>query len=136
MRADPYLNFKGQCGEAFSLYERVLGGTIVGKMSFAESPMADQIPAEQRDWLIHARLVAGDVVLMGSDAPPDKYRAAAGTYISLQVETPSEADRIFGALAEGGRVEMPIQETFWARRFGSCADRFGILWMVNCDKPM
>ena len=84
---------------------------------------------------MHARLVVGDRVLMGSDVPPDHHDKPQGFSVSLGIDTPAEAERIFRALAEGGTVQMPLQETFWALRFGTLVDRFGIPWMVNCERP-
>jgi PhnB protein len=72
---------------------------------------------------------------MGSDRPPDHYEKPRGFSVSLQIKMPAEADRVFQALAENGAVKIPIQETFWAARFGMLVDRFGIPWMINCDKP-
>jgi PhnB protein len=70
---------------------------------------------------------------MGSDAPPERYKAPQGFYVSVQVKTPQDADRAFAALEDGGNVQMPIAKTFWAERFGMVVDRFGIPWMVNCE---
>jgi PhnB protein len=70
---------------------------------------------------------------MGSDAPPGRYEKPSGFSISLETSDEAEADKVFATLAEGGTVHMPIQKTFWARRFGMLADRFGIPWMVNCE---
>jgi len=75
-------------------------------------------------------------VLMGGDSPPDRYEPTKGMTIMLGVDEPSEAERVFKALSENGTVQMPIAETFWARRFGMLVDQFGIPWMVNCEKPM
>jgi PhnB protein len=75
-------------------------------------------------------------VLMGSDAPPDRYQKTQGTTVALGVDSAEEAERIFHALAENGTVTMPISETFWAVRFGMLNDQFGIPWMINCEKPM
>jgi PhnB protein len=72
---------------------------------------------------------------MGSDSPPEQFEKPQGITVSLQVDRPDEADRIFNALAENGAVQMPIGETFWASRFGMLVDQFGIPWMVNCDRP-
>jgi PhnB protein len=83
---------------------------------------------------MHARLVLGDKVLMGSDAPPDHYEEMKGFSVTLGIDNPTEAERIFHALADSGMVRMPIQETFWAKRFGMLVDRFGTPWMINCEK--
>src|SRR5919112_5802116 len=136
MQLNPYLMFDGQCEAAFRFYEQALGGTIVAIMTFGESPMAEQTPAELRGQIMHARLIVGDTVLLGSDAPGERYEKMKGFSVALGVDEPAEAERVFNALAAGGTVTMPIQETFWARRFGMLTDRFGTPWMVNCEKPM
>ena len=92
------------------------------------------MPAEWRNKIMHARLMVGDEVLMGSDAPPDRHEDPKGFSVSLQIKDPTEAERIFHALAESGTVRMPLGQTFWAARFGMCVDRFGIPWMVNCEQ--
>lgn len=133
MQLTPYLNFNGQCEAAFKFYEQCLGGEIEAMIPHGETPAAEHVPSEWQDKIMHARLVAGDAVLMGSDAPPEYYEEAKGFSVSLQIDDPDDAERVFHALAEGGEVRMPIQETFWAARFGMLVDRFGIPWMVNCE---
>lgn len=135
MQINPYLSFNGKCAEAFTFYAQVLGGENVMMMTYGESPMAAQTAPEDKDRIMHARLKAGDMVLMGADAPPQFYQPAQGMVVSVSVDAPAEADRIFKALSENGTVKMPIQETFWAQRFGMLIDRFGTPWMVNCEKP-
>jgi PhnB protein len=135
MKINPYLIFDGRCAEAFRFYERCLGGTIEAMMSHVGSPMENQVPAEWRDKIMHARLVVGDQVLMGSDAPPQEYQGTKGFWVTLGVADPAEAERLFAALAENGTVRMPIAQTFWALRFGMVVDRFGVPWMVNCEAP-
>jgi PhnB protein len=135
VRAHPYLNFNGNCEEAFRLYEKVLGGKIETLMTHGESPIADQVPPSWHQRVLHARLVIGDAVLLASDSPPDHYEKPAGIYVSLILKDPAEADRIFYALADQGSITMPIEKTFWAARFGMLVDRFNIPWMINCDLP-
>ncbi|HET9982145.1 MAG TPA: VOC family protein [Longimicrobiales bacterium] len=132
MKLQPYLNFDGRCAEAFRFYQTLLGGQLE-MMTHGESPAASQVPAEWKDAILHATLVVGDAVLMGCDAPPTWYQAPKGSYVSITVETPADAERIYDALVEGGAVHMPMQETFWSPRFGMVADRFGVPWMVNCE---
>jgi PhnB protein len=131
----PYLNFNGNCAEAFRFYERVLGGKIEVLLTHADSPVAAQVPPEWKDRVLHARLVVGDQVLLASDAPPEKYAPTRGIYAFAGLDTPEEAERIFAALAGGGTITMPFGPTFWASAFGMCVDRFGIGWMVNCSLP-
>ena len=135
MQLNPYLSFNGQCEAAFKFYEQSLGGKIVAMMTYAGSPMEQHTPAEWRNKVMHARLTVGDDVLMGSDAPPGRYEGAKGFSVTLNIDNPADAERIFNALAQDGTVQMPIQETFWARRFGMLVDQFGTPWMINCEKP-
>jgi len=135
MQLNSYLTFNGQCEAAFKFYEQCLGGKIEAMMPHAGTPAEEHVPVEWRDKIMHARLAVGDGVLMGSDAPPERYEKPRGFSVSLQVKDPAQAERAFHALAEGGAVQMPIQPPFWAARFGMLVDRFGTPWMINCDKP-
>jgi PhnB protein len=132
MQLSSALNFNGQCEEAFKFYKQCLGGNIQTMMTWGESPMADQVPAELRDKIIHAALTVGDSLLIGSDAPTDRYETPRGFSVAIQIDDVADAERVFGALSEKGNVTMPLQQTFWATRFGMLVDRFGIPWMVNC----
>ena len=134
MQLNPYLSFNGQCETAFKFYERVLGGKIVAMVTYAGSPMEDQAASEWRNKIMHARLSVGDEVLMGSDAPPNRYQEMKGICVTLGIDDPSDAERIFHALSENGTVQMPIQKTFWAARFGMLVDQFGTPWMINCEQ--
>ncbi|MGI8991562.1 MAG: VOC family protein [Bryobacteraceae bacterium] len=134
MQLNPYLLFNGQCEEAFKFYERCLGGKIVAMFTHAGAPMADKVPPEWRDKIMHAALMVGDRMLMGSDCPPEQYETPKGFSVQLAVPGPLDAERIFHALAEKGTVRMPIQETFWSPRFGMLVDRFGTPWMVSCEQ--
>jgi PhnB protein len=129
----PYLHFNGNCAEAFAVYEKALGGKVIMVSKFGESPMADQFPADMKDQIMHISIQIGNTMLMGSDAPPNHYAKPQGMSVSVNVNSPAEADNAFAALSEGGSVTMPIAETFWSPRFGMCVDRFGIPWMVNCQ---
>ena len=136
MQMNPYLYFDGNCEEAFKFYERVLGAKITNMMTHEGTPAAEHVSAEWRSKIIHARLTIGDQVLMASDAPPGSFQKQAGFSISLGTTDPAEAERIYHALAENGKETMPIAETFWAARFGMLVDRFGIPWMINCEKAV
>jgi PhnB protein len=99
------------------------------------TPAAENVPADWRKKIMHARLsVGGKVFLMASDAPPDHYEPMKGFSVTLNIDDPAEAERMFHALAEGGTVRMPIQKTFWAVRFGMLVDQFGTPWMINCEQ--
>ena len=131
-----YLSFDGQCEAAFKLYEEVLRGKILMMMRHADAPSGSGVPQtpDTANRIMHARLKVGDRLLMGGDAPKQFASKPQGFCANIIVDDPAEADRIFHALAEGGVVQMPISETFWARRFGMLIDKFGIPWMVNCEK--
>ncbi len=133
MQIHTYVFFKGQCEEAFRFYEQNLGAKVEAMVPYADSPMVDDISPAWRSKIMHARLNLGDQVLMGSDPPPERYQKPQGFFVSLDVDPPSEAERIFHVLAKDGQVVMPIQRTFWAERFGMAIDRFDIPWMVNCS---
>ena len=134
MQLIPYLTFKGECEAAFKFYEKCLGGKIEGVFTFGQSPMAGQVPEDWENKLMHARMNIDGMILMGSDAPPERYQAPQGISISLSVKDVAAAERVFQELAQGGNVQMPIQKTFWSARFGMMVDQFGIPWMVNCEQ--
>lgn len=133
---DTYLTFDGNCGEAMRAYERILGGKLE-LMTIGQSPMAAQSPPGSVDRIMHARLKLGDRMLMASDgmlgAP---YHGMHGFSVSLIYATVAEAQRVFDALADGGKVTMPLQKTFWVEAFGMVTDRFGTPWMLNGGKMM
>jgi PhnB protein len=133
MHLNTYLTFNGQCEAAFKFYERCLGGKIVAMFPHAGTPAADHVPPEWLSKIMHAALKVGDDLLMGTDAPPDRFKGSHGFSVNIAVEKPAEAERIFKALSENGKVHMPIAQTFWAERFGMLVDQFGIPWMVNCE---
>lgn len=138
MRLNPYLMFDGNCEEAFDFYARCFGGNIAMKMRYGEAPTCDEVlTAEQRNRIMHARLEFGGQVLMGSDATPEHpYEPIHGCMLSLNVDSVAEATRLFNALADGGNVMMALDKTFWAERFGMCRDRFGVPWMINCEREL
>ncbi len=135
MEMHAYLNFAGECEAAFQFYEQCLGGTIEAIFRFGGSPMAEQAPPGWADKVMHGSIKVAGQVLMGADAPPGQYETPKGMSLSLNMTDAPEAERVFGRLAEGGTVQMPLQETFWAARFGMVTDRFGVPWLVNCGAP-
>ncbi len=132
----PYLNFDGDCAEAFAFYHSVIGGEIY-TMGSGDMPPDEEIGPEWEGRVIHTAIMLGDQTLMASDVPPGA-GVVKGThnYVALGVDTPEEAERVFAGLSEGGTVTMEMEETFFAHRFGELTDRFGVGWMVICDKPM
>jgi PhnB protein len=135
MKWNPHLTFDGRCKEAFEFYEKCLGARVVTMMTYADTPLMEHMPAGTGNRIMHASLVLGDQVLMGSDAHPAiPYEGIKACDVALHVESPAEAERLFAALSEGGTVQMPLAETFWSPRFGMLTDRFGVPWMINCEK--
>jgi PhnB protein len=130
----PYLNFGGNCREAFTRYQEVFGGELF-VMAMSDMPTDDPVPADQADLVMHAALMLGDHVLMASDAPLGGFGPVHGMFVNFSTPDVAEAERVFAALCEGGEVTMPMAETFWSPRFGMCTDRFGTPWMVNADAP-
>jgi PhnB protein len=134
MRVSPYLSFDGNCAEAFAFYAACLETAAPTVMTHKNAPPEAQAPPEWQDKVLHARLVIGDTVLMGSDAPAGRFEKPQGFFVSLVLTDPDQTERFFAALSTGGTVRMPVQETFWAIRFGMLVDKFGIPWMLNCEK--
>lgn len=130
MTINPYLSFNGDCEAAFKFYAGCLRGNIEFMSPYEGTPAADQAPPEWKKKIMHAALRIGDYVLMGVDTP--RYEKPRGFSVTLNPTNVAEAERIFAALAEGGTIYMPLQQTFWARRFGMLVDRFSIPWMINC----
>ena len=133
MQLNPYLLFNGNCADAFKFYEKCFGGRIEAMMTHEGTPAETQVPANWLKKIIHARMTVGGHVLMGSDAPPDRYAPMKGFAVSLTADKPAEAERIFRALSEKGSVGMPMQQTFFAVRFGMVVDQFGTPWMITCE---
>jgi PhnB protein len=134
MKMNTYVNFAGTCAEAFRFYERHLGGKIGMMMTHGQAPDQSRINPEWKDAVLHARVSLGGTELMGADIPNAQPMRSA--YLSLGVDSDTEAERIYGALSDGGKVLMPMEETFFATRFGQVQDRFGINWMIIHEKPM
>ena len=135
MKINPYLIFNGNCKAAFTFYAQSLPGEIEAMMTFAETPAGEHVAKDLHNLIIHTRLVVGDQAIMGSDTTPDRpVDDMAGFSVSLNVDSIAEAERVFTALSEDGTVQMALEQTFWAARFGMLVDRFGVSWMVNCEK--
>lgn len=132
MQVNPYVNFDGNCEAAFRFYAESLGGKIDAMVPHAGTPAAEHMPAEWGPKILHASMSVGGTVLMGADAPPGHYGKPHGFAVSLQTETPEEAERAYQALSKGGTVQMPLAQTFFATRFGMLIDQFHVPWMINC----
>ena len=133
MKMNTYVNFAGKCAEAFRFYEQHLGGTIGMMMTHGQAPDQSNVKPEWKDAVLHARISVGGTELMGADIPSAQPMRSA--YLSLGVESDAEAERIFAALSGGGEVFMPMEETFFATRFGQLRDRFGINGMIIRERP-
>jgi PhnB protein len=114
VQLNPYLTFDGQCEAAFKFYGQCLGGKITLMLTYGDSPMAAQTPPDWRPKILHTTLSVGGQILAGVDAPPESYQKPQGFSVTLNLDDPAEADRIFKAPAENGTVQMPLQATFWA----------------------
>ena len=137
MQLNPYLNFNGQCEEALTFYAKVLGGEIIMMLKGRETPMADKMPPDFLDKVMHGRIGVGGTLLMGSDASAEHFNQPQGFSVTLSFTDVAEAKRIYDVLSEGAqKITMVFQETFWAAGFGTFVDKFGTPWMVNCEKPM
>jgi PhnB protein len=137
MAIRPYLAFAGNCREAFTRYQQILGGELV-LLSMADAPAeaGSPPPGVNPDAIMHAALMAPDGLLMGADDPSGNFDGNVhGMCVNLALSDPSEAKRAFDALSDGGQVQMPLGETFFAPAFGMCTDRFGTPWMVMVDMP-
>jgi PhnB protein len=134
MKMTMYVNFAGTCAEAFRFYEKHLGGKLGMMMTHAQAPDQSKVNPEWKDAVLHARVSLGGTDLAGADIPNAQPMRSA--YFSLGVDSDAEAERIFSALSEGGKVLMRLEETFFATRFGQVQDRFGINWMIIHEKLM
>jgi PhnB protein len=134
MKMHTYVNFAGKCAEAFRFYEKHLGGKISMMMTHGQAPDQEKVNPGWKDAVLHVRMSIGGTELLGADIPNAQPMRSA--YLSLSVESDAEAERIFSALSEDGEVFMPMEETFFATRFGQLRDRFGLNWMILHERPM
>jgi PhnB protein len=135
MQMNAYLSFQGQCEEAFRFYAECLDGKVGQIFRYAGTPLAEQVPADWQNKVMHGSLAVGDQVFMGGDVSPDRYEKPKGFSLSLHLNSTTQAERIFERLAKDGTIVMPLEETFWAARFGMLVDRFGVPWLINCGEP-
>jgi len=135
MRLNTYLNYGGNCAQAFHFYAEHLGARIGMMMKHGDMPDPGKVQADLKDAILHAQITIGDSVIMASDVPTDQFKPMRSVYLALNVENDAEAERIFKLLAEGGEVYMPMQETFFASRYAILRDRFGTSWMIMHERP-
>jgi len=136
MKLNTYLNYGGNCAEAFHFYEKHLGGKIGMMMPHGDAPDPSKVAPEWKDAVLHASITIGNTVIMASDIPPGTFQPMRSVYLSLGVDSDEEAERIFALLSDGGQVDMPMQETFFATRFAQLRDKFGTSWMIIHERPM
>jgi PhnB protein len=137
MKLHTYLNYGGNCEDAFRFYEEHLGGKIGMMMRHGEMPAgAGNVAPELKNKILHANIAIGDTILMGSDVPPGRFQPMRSAYLSLSVDSDAEAERIHALLADGGEIFMPMADTFFASRFSMLRDKFGTSWMILHNRPM
>ena len=136
MKLFTYLNYGGNCAQAFRFYEEHLGGKITMMMTHGEQPGATNVPPERQKDILHARITLGGTELMAADVPPERFQPMRSAYLSLSVTSIEEAERIHAVLSDGGQIFMPMEETFFAFRFSMLRDKFGTSWMIIYERPM
>lgn len=136
MRLNTYLNYGGNCEQAFRFYEQHLGGKITMMATHGQQPNPENVPPEWKNAILHARIDIGGTELFGADVPPDRFQPMRSAYLSLRADSTGEAERIYAVLSEGGQIFMPMQETFFAFRFAMLRDKFGTSWMILHERPM
>ena len=130
----PYIFFNGTCAEAVKAYEKIFGAKVVMMMRNKDAPAPEARMPGSDDLVMHVRLDINGMTLLASDCPPDMAERPQGFRVMYEVKSAADGQRIFDALKDNGSVQLEYQNTFWAHRFGMCTDRFGIPWMINCEK--
>lgn len=134
MKLHTYLNYDGNCEQAFRFYEEHLGGKITMMMTHGEQPGLNEVPADWKKAILHARISIGETELLGADIP--HCQPIRSAYLSLTVSSAEEAERIYALLSDGGQIFMPMEENFFAVRFAQLRDKFGTSWMIINPRPM
>ena len=130
---NPYIAFKGNCRQAIEFYRTALGAEVLFTQTVGESPMSNMGPATN---IMHCTIKVGDSTIMMSDDPRPEVAVGDGNIsLAIGLNDPERARQLFGNLAEGGSVIMPLEKTYWAEAFGMVTDKFGVKWMANCDAP-
>jgi PhnB protein len=135
MKLFTYLNYGGNCRQAFEFYAEHLGGKITMLTTHGEIPDPSKVPPEWQNAVLHARIDMGETTVLGADIPPDRFQPMRSAYLTLIVDSIDEAERLYALLSEGGQIFMPMEETFFARRFAMLRDRFGTSWMLINERP-
>ena len=136
MNVQPYLSFEGRAQEAIDFYKSALGAQVEAVMHFKDAPPDMQANMPNKDKVMHSAFKVGDTTIMATDGQCSGKSEFSGITLTIQAGSDAEAEKLFNALAQGGKVNMPMSETFFATRFGMVADKFGVSWMVINAKPM
>lgn len=130
---NPYIAFKGNCREAIDFYKSALDAEVLFVQTVGESPMSNMGPAEN---IMHCTIkVGGSTIMMCDDPMPGGTSRGGNISLAIGLNDPARAQQLFGNLATGGTVIMPLEKTYWAEAFGMVTDKFGVKWMINCDAP-
>lgn len=130
-----YLNFNGNTEEAFTFYKAAFGGEFAVVMRFGDTPGCEEMPATDKNKIMHIALPIGGNMLMGTDVPETMEQVKNGTSMSISINTDSEQQTrdLFAKLSEGGKIQMPLDDMFWGALYGMFTDKFGIQWMINYE---
>ena len=134
MKLYTYLNYGGNCRQAFQFYEQHLGAKVTSITTHGEGPDTGNVPSDWKNAVLHARLEIAGTILLGADIPPDRFQPMRSAYLTLMIESVAEAERIYALLTDGGEIFMPMEETFFAHRFAMLRDRFGTSWMLLYER--
>ena len=136
MKLNTYLNYGGNCRQAFEFYAKHLDGQITMMMTHEQQPGTNAVAPEWKDAILYSRMTIGETELMASDVPPAQFQPMRSAYLSLGLDSIEEAERVYALLSDGGDIFMPIEETFFAHRFAMLRDKFGTSWMILNERPM
>ncbi|MDB4906122.1 MAG: 3-demethylubiquinone-9 3-methyltransferase [Gemmatimonadetes bacterium] len=136
MKIFTYLNYGGNCRQAFEFYAEHLGGKITMMQTHGDVPDPSQVPAGWKDAILHARIEIGGTVIFGADTPPERFQPMRSAYLSLLLDSNEQAEQVYALLTDGGEIFMKMEETFFAHRFAMLRDRFGTSWMLLHERPM
>jgi PhnB protein len=134
---NPYLNFNGNAEEAFNHYKSIFGGEFITIQRYKDTPEAGEVAEKDKDKIMHIALPIDGNILMATDALESmgqKVNPGNNFFLSVDTKSTNEAEEVFNKLSSGGKVTMPLEDTFWGSYFGMCTDRFGIQWMISYDK--
>lgn len=134
MNVQPYLSFEGRAQEAIDFYKSALGAQVEAIMQFKDAPPDMQANMPNKDKIMHSAFKVGDTTIMATDGQCSGASTFSGITLTLNVASVAEAEKAFNALAQGGKVDVPLTETFFAHRFAMLADKFGVGWMVLNSK--